>query len=775
MINPCATYRLQVNPGFTFEQVQHIVPYLSRLGITTIYLSPIMQARAGSLHGYDVINSNQINVELNGEAAFNQLTKMLQKADIGLLLDIVPNHMAASEENLFWRDLLKNQQQSDYAHLFDIDWQLSAKKKKIVYRRFFDIDDLVCVRMEDMKVFNQLQQLLFKLVAEKKINGVRIDHVDGLLKPTQYLQRLRDKLGENFYIITEKILNYAEKIPEKWPIQGTTGYEFINYLNLVFVSNKGFDELKTIYDKLTNNKNSIERIRYKSNKFVIKSLFKNELQNLTDSLLMLATTIGWRFKMVDLRNVICAVSAAIPVYRTYSMDLTVSSGDKAAILKTIHLVLNSDDAINAQALIFIQQILTLDVADAGKGFQQKAQDWLYRWQVFTGPVIAKGYEDTTCYRYNALIGLNEVGSGPDFFAHQGQVELFHRFIGYRQQHWPLSLNASSTHDTKRSEDVRARLNVLSEFSHEWSRLIKKWCINNSPKKTKIKGYYAPSVNEEFLIYQSLLGAWPLCISEILSFKQRFKIYICKILKEAKINSTWRKPDENYEHAVYNFCEKILTEGMENTFLTEFNEFQHKIAFYGMLNSLAQLTVKLTSPGVPDCYQGNEMWQFNLVDPDNRHSIDFEFYAKNLDVLIANEKTENFLPQLLTHWSDGRVKLYITYKLLNLRRAHRKFFALADYRPLLAVGKFSDNTIAFIRQYEQKYLLVVVPRLTGTLVAIGDFPLGEFVWQKTQLNLPELKQLEWKSILTDDLLCCEPTLSIGQLLHQFPVGIFCVNF
>lgn len=775
MSKPIATYRLQVHAQFPFSNVEEIIGYLQALGISDIYLSPITEAQPGSTHGYDVINSNRINPELGGKDEFDRLFNELNKKSLGLVVDIVPNHMAATTYNIFWQDVVAKHQASEFAYYFDINWELS-KENKLFYRRFFDINELVCLRMEDIAVFQATHQLLFQLIDNNSISGLRVDHIDGLLDPTGYLNRLRQRIGNNKYLVVEKILASREMLPDNWPIDGTTGYDFLNQANQVFISHKGFGILASLYAKLVNNDRSVAEIRYQSNKFVIKSLFKKEFVYLVNALQFLALACDKDFKLTDIRNALATVSALMPVYRTYIYNGYKSPQDSDIIAQTLEAAKNRESGLKLEILLFLMEIFDFNYPkEISDVIKQKWQDWIYRWQLLTGPMIAKGYEDTTCYRYNALISVNEVGSDAQLFEHLGNLDAFHHYNQYKLSHFPYSMNATSTHDTKRSEDVRARINVLSELSIEWSKLVKRWCKVHSKFKPKLAGYFAPSVNEEILIYQSLLGAWPLVEEEVAEFKQRFKQYIFKVLKEAKINSTWRKPNQLYEKTVQDFCDQLWSNASENNFLPEFLPFQKKVAFYGMINSLSQLVLKITSPGVADFYQGMEVWQFHLVDPDNRRPVDFICRQKLLNQLLKEQDQSDYLPRLLNEWRNGQIKLYITHKLLQHRLANRDIYTVGDYIPLIAEGKYANNIVAFLRNYQSDWLLVVVPRLLTEVVGSDEPPLGE-VWQETQIVLPEQASRQWKNCLTQERLIISMPyrLRLADIFQTLPVAVLMAN-
>ena len=765
---PASTYRIQLNQNFNFAQAEKILPYLKKLGVSWIYLSPITEANPGSLHGYDVADPNQISSDAGGLAGFEAFSHTLNSLHMGLLVDFVPNHMAASEHNPWWQDVVKQGEKSKYATYFDIFWH-SSNAEKISYRRFFDINELICLRMEDPNVFTATHKLILQLINNDQITGIRLDHIDGLKNPGAYLDLLATKINKPFYTVVEKILARNERPPATWDIVGTTGYDFTNELNQIFVNPVGYTQLLHFYEHLPALKGNISEIRYRNNKLVIDFLFKDEFSYLIDAFADIAQTQGNSFPKADVEKLLLEVCANIPVYRTYINDDSISTADKnivAGILATV-----KKKPINPACVAFLQNAFEGNLTVPAKKLWL---EWVTKWQVFTGPMVAKGYEDTTCYQFNPLLSLDEVGSEPLYFKTEtvGDLTLFHQYNQYKQLDYPVSLNATSTHDTKRSEDMRARLNVLTEIPEEWTQAVTHWRHWNAAKKTTVNGQPSPDVNDELMLYQSLLGAWPLLPQEVPQFKSRMRTFLPKALREGKIHSTWRKPDADYEGAVFAFYEALFIEAPENKFLPDFRKLQQKIAFFGMLNSLTQITLKITCPGIPDVYQGNEAWQFDLVDPDNRHAVDFNHLEKLLDSATQANAEKN----LLASWTDGRIKLYLTYQLLNFRRAQADLFSAGDYIPLEVTGAKQQHVIAFARRHENRWLLVIAPRWCVGLCEINQLPLGATIWDDTQVILPPEAPRQWQSILTPAAIKSTQETGVNfylasQLFDELPVGVY----
>lgn len=929
---PVATYRLQFNQHFRFQDARVQVSYLARLGISDLYASPILKARQGSTHGYDVTDPSCLNPEIGTEADFNSLVRHLKDHGMGLLLDIVPNHMAASLDNPWWFNLLENGLCSPYANFFDIDWasgdnrvvlpvlnspyedalengefrvkleecglsiyyhelrlpldirsyslvlshcldcikennreqpsfqqlwllvdamerlpnvssidpntaRMCYMKRKadkqeflsivnnspdmkafllekitvlntiemhsllqqqayrlvfwrtgceeINYRRFFDINDLVGIRVEDAEVFEKTHTLILKLIRQRKVTGLRVDHIDGLKDPLQYLIHLHyatmpeteiARKSPSLYIVVEKILNGEEALPTEWPVFGTTGYDFTNMVNALFVDSQGVVALANNYARLTGMTLSFSDIAYQKKKLVMRELFPGEITTLTKHLVRLTRpgSTGSKLPPAELVKALIEISACLPVYRTYIRSMEVSPRDRLYLERAIVLALRRNPDIETATLESLKRILTLDFPqDLTSGQKEAWLQFVLRWQQLTGAIMAKGVEDTALYNYHRLVSLNEVGGNPDSAG--VSIADFHRRNLTRLERCPHTLNATSTHDTKRSEDVRARINILSEIVEDWHRHLARWVYWNNSRKRRINGMPVPEPNMEIFLYQTLIGAWPLQREAVLPFKERLKAYIVKAAREAKVFTSWLSPDQAYESALSMFLESVLESSKTNEFLNDFLLFQKQVAYYGALNSLAQVLLKITSPGVPDFYRGTELWDFSLVDPDNRRPVDFGKREELLDSLIQQEALgrQSLLQRILYSWQDGQVKLYVTYKALNARKSCPDMFQDGGYTPLEVVGQRREHVGAFGRHKGGKWVMVVVPRLLTKLVKVEAMPVGHRVWQDEELLLADSMPQHWHNIFTEERINAsarDQKLLLSDILSTFPLAL-----
>jgi (1->4)-alpha-D-glucan 1-alpha-D-glucosylmutase len=941
---PAATYRFQFNRNFTFEDARKIIPYLYDLGISDVYASPYFTAGKGSQHGYDIVDPNRINPEIGTEEEHDAFAADLRNRGMGLLLDIVPNHMLVdSNTNAWWRDVLENGPSSLYSGVFDINWrplkrelrdkvlipvlgdqygnvldrqelqlemhdgafsvvyyerafpavpdsytcvlshrldalqeelreddpdlvellsiitaihhlppyterdpekvtersrekEVIKKRLKILYenskpvmnfidknisifngvqgvrrsfdlldellgkqayrlsywrvateeinyRRFFDIDSLGAIRMEDPRVFDRSNNLLLKLVAEEKVTGLRIDHADGLYNPCEYLERLQrecftrlspaaadwsyetapeeeapvreskrsdkyDQLRKTvpgykpFFIVSEKILLKGERIPEDWQVFGTTGYDYMNQVNGIFVDTRNAKAFDSIYRKFTNSGMNFANIVYEKKKLVMQVSMSGEINMLGFRLNNLSEKERHTrdFTLRSLINAITEVIAFYPVYRSYVHDWTVKEQDLQYIESTIAKAKRQNPATSASIFDFLRDVLLLKFPETFT--ERDKEDWLdfvMKFQQLTGPVTAKGVEDTAFYVYNRLVSLNEVGGSPDRFGIS--IEAFHGQNLERVRLCPHALLATSTHDTKRSEDVRARISVLSEIPEPWRKGLTRWRQINRGKRRAVEGRIAPSANEEYFLYQHLIGAWPMekmGEAEHAAFTGRIRDYMLKAVREAKVTSSWVNPDPLYEEALVSFIEEVLEFSPTNRFIQEFAPLQEKVSHYGMLNSLSQTVLKMTCPGVPDFYQGTELWDFSLVDPDNRRPVDYAVRMRILDEIrsrIADIGRIGLLRELLRQKEDGRIKFFITRETLLFRREHKALFDSGQYLPLQTAGRLADNICAFARKHDTGSIVVAVPRLLTRVVSSPELPLGEKVWNDTCVVLP----------------------------------------
>lgn len=945
---PLATYRLQFNRDFTFEKARALIPYLHALGITDLYASPLLGARSGSLHCYDVTDPGRLNPELGTEEEFEALIEELKSREMGLVLDIVPNHMAASPENPWWADVLENGPASPYASYFDIDWhpasghikdqvllpilgdpygqvleqqelalgldqggfyvrywehrfpinvgtyksvltyrtgsesgasleaggelaglieavdslpapdpkepeksserQLACRSIKerlwrlyttsaefkgfidenvrhfngikgeaesfslldgllkqqayrlvfwrraadqINYRRFFDVSDLVSLRVEDPRVFEATHGLIRRLAQEGKVTGLRIDHIDGLFDPLDYLRRLQQSMapsptegqeGPSFYIVVEKVLVGNETLPEEWPVSGTTGYEFLNTTNGVFVNPEGLGALAGIYSKFTGFETSFADISHSRKKMVLEVLFPGEVRRLAHHLSRLAQQDRQAFDLPfdELLQALTEVTACLPVYRTYIRSFEVSARDRFYIERALEAarLWAPRELVSPRALAFLRRVLLLDPEPYARDQKEAWLEFIMHWQQLTGPVKAKGLEDTALYMYHRLISLKEVGSDPHRADLPVDLETFHHRNQLKLQSWPYSLNTSSTHDTKRSEGVRARINVLSEIPRHWRRSLNRWSRLNAPKKQEAEGMAVPDSNMEILIYQTMIGAWPFLAELEEDFRDRLKEYLVKAAREAKVHSSWRRPNQGYESALLSFVDAILAPSEDNEFLEDFLKFQKRVAFYGVFNSLAQLVIKVASPGVPDFYQGSEFWNFRLVDPDNRRPVNFAKRKEALEELQSREG-EGLVPlirELLGGWEDGRLKLFVTYRALNFRRSRRELFLEGSYIPIHAQGRREENLCAFARNRGQEWVVAAVPRWLTRLRTLGKVAVGRAFWGDTALLLPKEAPDVWENVLTGKRTTASVTdegermLPIHSVFSALPLGL-----
>ncbi|HEY5900481.1 MAG TPA: malto-oligosyltrehalose synthase [Burkholderiales bacterium] len=817
---PDATYRLQFHKGFRFTDAIKLVPYLARLGISHLYASPFLKARPGSLHGYDVVDHNAVNPEIGTERELNELIQALKRHGMGLVPDLVPNHMGVLHaDNAWWLDVLEKGRASPYARYFDIDWsggklllpvlgkhygealeagELKLEKQggrwsvryfdhrfplnarsslflkpvkdpmalhrvleqqhyrlaywrvasdEINYRRFFEITDLAGIRVEDRTVFEATHGLLCRLAKGGGIDGLRIDHPDGLADPKAYLERLNEAFVRP-WIVVEKILADYEPLLKDWPIHGTTGYRYANVLTGVFIDRSAEARFERVYERFTGERARFEDIAVASRHLIMGTTLAAELHMLSNWLARIAA--GNRFTRdhtaSGLRKALAEIAARFPVYRTYVSERGVSDSDRKWIDWAVNAAKRASHSADPSVFDFIHGVLTLDAAPPRGQRRQEMLRFAMRFQQFTAPVVAKGVEDTAFYRYNRLIALNEVGGHPGHFGLS--LKAFHAASEDRAKNWPITMLASSTHDTKRSEDVRARLAVLSELSSTWRMWLRRWSVMNRSHRTD----EAPSRGDEYHFYQALVGVWP-------ADAQRLKAYMLKAAREAKVRTSWINPDSDYEAAL----ERFVTESLANPlFAKDLDEVVPRLAHLGYLVSLAQALVKVASPGVPDYYQGTELWDFSLVDPDNRRPVQFGVRAAFLDQL---EKRPPSAAELLANLSDGRAKMHVIRQGLALRKAHPALFHGGRYSPIHADAGYEENVIAFSLAAGNRTLVAVAPRLFAARLKDAPAPIGSF-WGDAALTLP---QGNYRDVLTGREHRGGHT-ALGMLLAEFPVAL-----
>jgi (1->4)-alpha-D-glucan 1-alpha-D-glucosylmutase len=985
---PEATYRLQFNRSFTFDDARRVVLYLDALGVTDVYASPYLAARPGSLHGYDIADHNALNPEIGSKEDYDAFVAALRARGMGQILDVIPNHMGiAAACNRWWNDILENGPGSPYAEFFDIDWdpvkrQLAnrvllpilgdqygrvlenqelrldyqngafslcyheiqlpvapgsatqilghrlealestlgedhphiqeyrsiltalrhlpgrtetapdrvrerrrekevARRRlarlveesltiresleetvrifngkpgdprsfdlldhlldaqayrlahwrvaadEINYRRFFDINELAAIRMENPAVFREAHRLILRLVEEGKVTGLRIDHPDGLYDPPAYfhaLQRERfaqmvharlprgpglDREAEiarelahfdancladarspgcrPLYLVVEKILGRGERLPTQWSIHGSTGYEFLNLVGGLFVDVDSEKAVTAAYSSFTGQRIPFADSVYHSKRLVMRVAMSSELNVLGHALSRLAerNRSSRDFTLNSLTEALREVIACFPVYRTYlnGRDREVALQDRACVEVAVAFAKRRNPTTNVSIFDFVRDVLLLRYPDtADESYREAQRTFVQRFQQMTAPVTAKGVEDTAFYRYNRLVCLNEVGGGPDRFG--VPVQEFHEQCLTRQEKWPAGLSTTSTHDTKRSEDVRARIAVLSEIPREWRAAVSRWHRWNRRHASEVDGRPAPDRNDEYLLYQTLIGTWPFVPLEgeaAASFTARIQAYMLKAAKEAKLHTSWINPNEAYDEALRLFVARILDPAATNRFLADFAAFHGPVARLGMVNSLAQTLIKVTAPGIPDVYQGTEVWDFSLVDPDNRRPVDFAARASLLEKLRARISAGPLAPlarELVDRWEDGRIKLYTLHRALTCRRAAPGLFLEGDYVPLRTRGSCAAHLCAFARRKRGRMVVSVVPRLTAWLTDKGaTLPLGSEVWHNTWVDLPVGSAPDpLQNLFTDSRV--EPVnggdgglaLAVPDLLAVFPVAL-----
>jgi (1->4)-alpha-D-glucan 1-alpha-D-glucosylmutase len=673
-------------------------------------------------------------------------------------------------------------------------WHIASDE--INYRRFFDINDLAAMVMEREDVFVQTHALTLRLLAQGKVAGLRIDHPDGLFDPEQYFHRLQSHyllacarevaatdpayqsmpwseieapvlahleqqahFPPPLYVVAEKILAVDERLPRDWAIDGTSGYQFLNMINGLFVDSAKEQQFTNLYSKFVGDDTPFADWVYRKKRLVLDTAMASELQMLTHRLARIAQkNRRWRdFTHHLLRDALAETIACFPVYRTYITSSVVHEVDQGRIESAIRCAVQRNPRTDVDMFHFIRDVLLQRSPDNFTDADRAEQlAFAGKFQQLTAPVTAKGVEDTAFYIYNRLVSLNEVGGDPARFGIA--ADELHRYLAARQKSWPFGLSATSTHDTKRSEEVRARINVLSEMPDQWQACVDQWAHFNGPSGL--------TANEQYLLYQALVGAWPLdpCPpDEYTQFIERVQAYMQKAMREAKLETSWTEPNVQHEKAVHDFIGRIVTSRENDPFLASFRPFQGRIAHLGLLNSLSQTLLKLAGPGVPDTYQGTELWDFSLVDPDNRRPVDYAHRQRVIDDLHAmqNSHRENLggmAHDLMQSKEDGHVKFWITWQMLKARRDHPGLFSRGDYIPLEVTGAKAAHLFAFARVHHDHVAVVVVPRLVGGLVAGHDLPLGKPVWKDTAVIVPHaLARHRFRNLFT------------GNTIEQFDVG------
>lgn len=675
-------------------------------------------------------------------------------------------------------------------------WRVAGDE--INYRRFFDVNQLAAIRVELPHVFQQVHELIFDLIKAGHIRGLRIDHPDGLLNPAQYfadlqngcLQALAERYPDKFsastesttrptamWVVAEKILEHHERIRPDWAVHGTTGYDLLNLINGVFVDRSQHPAFLRLYSKFVGAGPNFTELRTTCKKLILEVSMAGELYTLAGKLDRISehNRRTRDFTMQSLQEALAEFIAAFPVYRSYIQPgaTSVDQDDRHYIEHAIRTAKRRNPSTDPTIFDFIGSILLLEDLDSLTEEQRDARmEFILALQQTTGPVMAKGLEDTAFYREFPLASLNEVGGDPDRFG--VAVAEFHSRCEEQARHWPYSMIATSTHDTKRSEDVRARINVLSEMPREWERAIYRWRRMNSRRKTQVEGHHVPTTKDEYLFYQTLLGIWPVAAAPEgeADLTQRLVDYMIKATREAKLITSWVNVDEEFEAALTDFVQKTLDPARSSKFLTDFGAFVDQVAVAGARNSLAQVLIKLTAPGMPDIYQGTELWDFSLVDPDNRRPVDYGLRKAILEEVIQQQNEPAYLQELQANWRDGRIKMFVTHKGLAFRRAYEHLFREGIYVPLAVDGRAADHVLAFAQTLPGRpWAITIVPRL----LTKGGFPNDQLThepfWADTSIRLPEHSSGRWHNIFTGKTAeTTEGTLAVAPHLGPFPVAL-----
>jgi (1->4)-alpha-D-glucan 1-alpha-D-glucosylmutase len=644
--------------------------------------------------------------------------------------------------------------------------------------------------MEDPAVFDATHHLILDLVAQGKVEGLRIDHPDGMFDPGAYFHQLQQAAGGKppcpgdplpIYLVIEKILAEHERLPDDWPIHGATGYRFANLVNNLFVDTASERRMTRIYRDFTGVDRDFEELAYDAKKLIMHTALASEFSVLANRLARIATADRdtCDYTLNGLREALVEVVACFPVYRSYVAHGELSADDRRHIAWAVAVAKKRSPLFDTGIYDFLEGVLTTDRGRSrSASYREPLEAFAMKFQQVSSPVMAKGVEDTAFYRYHRLTSLNDVGGEPRRFGIS--VAAFHAATRARAVRWPHNMLATSTHDSKRSEDARARINVLSEIPAAWKLMLKRWRRLNRGRKHLVDGVDAPSRNDEYLLYQTLVGTWPLIPpndEELADYRTRIDAYMIKALREGKEHSSWVQVNSEYEGAVSDFVLALLAPGDKNLFLADFVPMVQTISHHGLINALAQALIKVTSPGVPDIYQGCELWQFNLVDPDNRRPVDFALRRELLAQVQAlvdapPEQWPERLQPLVADMSDGRIKLYTLWQSLALRTRWPELLEQGDYLPLKVSGEHAAHVCAYARRHGERAIIVVVPLLPVRL--LGDnrvLPLGNEVWADTMLELPDaLAGAGWRNLLSGESHSAGGQLAIGEVLASFPVAL-----
>lgn len=624
-------------------------------------------------------------------------------------------------------------------------------EKQIGYRRFFTVNELICLRMEDDTVFDEYHKVLAKLYEERVVQGFRIDHIDGLKDPAGYIRNLRKRLGDDCYLIAEKILEAKESMPAQWPLEGTSGYEFLSHVSQLITNRKGARQLAAFYRELMPSLPAYQELVLANKRLILERYMAGEWDNLVRHLM--SAGLSGNFQPERIRAALGLLMISLPVYRIYPEHVPLKGNDVVVMSEAFHKALGHGAAYRAE-LEYLQRLVTQPLDDA---MRERVLDFLKRLMQFTGPLTAKGVEDTTFYVYNALISHDEVGDAPSTLGIS--VTNFHTRMAERQRVTPLSLNATATHDTKRGEDARLRLNVLCEFPDQWQQRVLQWFEMNRPFHQRTsKGSLAPSKNDEYYIYQAIVGGFPEELEVTPEWVARLQAYQVKVVREAKVYSDWGEPDAEYEAACSSFIRNILTPG--SAFLTSLLPFMEKVSRAANRLALVQALIRITAPGIPDTYQGCELWDLSFVDPDNRRPVDYSRRKQYLDELIRKEREgkDALFGFLKDHCLHGVEKLFVTWKALNFRKHHADLFERGAYIPVQTTAK-ETAIVSYARHHEERWVIVTAP------LGVGGAPYTD-----DALILPEHAPVQWHNVFTGETFHAERRILLSECFRSFPVAL-----
>ncbi len=890
--HPAATYRLQFHEDFTFRDAAKAVSYLAKLGIRTLYASPVFQAAVGSAHGYDVTVPDALNKALGDEEDLSSLIAALHRRKMGWLQDVVPNHMSFSTENPWIADLLTRGRSSSYYGTFDLyddhpdeelrrgimfpflgkpvgqviwdgemtlqigrkgfffsyyshvlpvsmealpavletgmdnelpsglldllhgevdadrwemrmeelfgDYERGAElsgyldrcldrinadpelirlilsrlsylpvhwketEQRINYRRFFTINGLICLNIQDPAVFERYHRRIGEWVNKGWFDGLRIDHIDGLYDPAAYLARIRELCGGRPYVVVEKILEKEEELPERWPVDGTTGYEFLAQVNNLLTRKENKKAFLRHYSEWIASELEAESFFVEKKRFILHHRMKGELDLLVHQCMETGWFEGEPEGREKVREALAEFMVHFPVYRLYEVPSTFGDAERELIESVFSHVSGSgrDDPEFSRVLGKLKK-MWLGSSLSGPGQSADVDHLFRRIMQYTGPLMAKGLEDTAYYAFAPFLAHNEVGDSPDYFGIS--LKEFHRKMIRRREAFPRALNTLSTHDTKRGEDARARLQVLSSLPGVWIGKTTRWHDMNLEIREESGAPAIPSKADEYLIYQSLVAHLPMEGRIDDPLIERFRDFLLKALREAKENTSWSEPDPRYEELTLSFAGQILRD--DHSFRKELEEFAGEIIPHGMIHSITQTLLKLTAPGVPDTYQGCETWNLSFVDPDNRRPVDFRKLSRDLDRMIrkAGRDKKRLMEELWKEKESGRVKQWVTHLALKLRNADPDLFDKGSYLPLEVKGRHRQHVIAFIRQYHDSWLLVALPLHSAGMPE-------EHRWEKTRIVLPEMSPVKWKHLLTGETYSQDGDLPLKKLFRTVPFAL-----